>query len=142
MAQIGQKGEENSMKTDDFDQNTGKTTLQNELLDALLEAAILTKKAAVLIAHGKRDEADKYLELADRITFPMQLLLADLEKVERLPLESVRFPRSQIPELQHPSWEVPTFKPPFKTGSPCKTNGYDINIAGTTYMPVEGITYL
>ena len=131
------------MKTDDFDQNAGKTTLQNELLDALLEAAILTKKAAVLIAQGKRDEADKQLELADRITFPMQLLLADLEKVERLPLEPARFPRSQVFVGFDWGENFPTFKPPFTT-APNKKDGWHIetapNTAGTTYTPIANIT--
>lgn len=62
-----------------------KNTTKALLLEALFDAATLTRDAAVLLEKGDRDAAHKLLELSDSITFPMQLLLADLEKVEKLP---------------------------------------------------------
>jgi len=59
-------------------------------MEALFDAAMLTRDAAVLLEHGDRDAAHKLLELADSITFPIQLLLSDLEKVEKLPDVPVR----------------------------------------------------
>lgn len=79
---LGEQGEKHMEKNE--------TTTKALLFDALFDTVKLTRDASVFLEQGDNASAHKLLELADSITFPMQLLLADLEKVEKLPNVPVR----------------------------------------------------